>query len=343
MRTLQMSVLVVILAQAQGLHPLGAAEKKTGEEVSIKVTKTDIEFRVGKALVTRYVIDPKVAKPYFWPLNAPSGAPLTRPWPMGELEKGEKKDHPHQKSAWFCHGEVIAEMLPGESKRRTVDFWSEGFGHGKIVCVKVGKPRNGKVTTWNEWRTSDGVKMLDEERTIELINYGEAWLLRLSINLRASVGPITFGDTKEGSLGVRVRDIMRADKKGHLTNAEGKINEGKKRFNAGRDGCWGLRSAWCDYSGPTDGATAGIAVFADPRNTVPTVWHSRNYGLMAANPFGRNKAGFPDTKGKKDLVQLPKGGTLRFVYGLFLHKGDVKEGKVAEYYQRFSKFPGARE
>jgi hypothetical protein len=94
-------------------------------------------------------------------------------------------------------------------------------------------------------------------------------------------------------------------------------------------------SAWCDYSGPADGKTAGIALLADPNNPVPTAWHSRNYGLMAANPFGRARSGFPDLKGKKDLVKLAKGEHLKFRYGLLLHSGDVKEGKVADYYKQF--------
>jgi hypothetical protein len=85
--------------------------------------------------------------------------------------------------------------------------------------------------------------------------------------------------------------------------------------------------------------TAGVAVFADPANPVPTAWHSRDYGLMAANPFGRAHAGFPDTKGKKAeaLVKLAKGEHLKLRYGLLLHIGDAKEGKVAEYYKQFVK------
>jgi hypothetical protein len=313
-------------------------------EVAVRADKDHIDFFAGKALVTRYVLGPKVAKPYFWPLHAPSGAPLTRPWPMGKLEPGEKKgDHPHQKSAWFCHGDVIPEGLKLAHKIRGVtgvDFWSEAPGHGRIVCTKVDPPKvagnHGQVTTYNEWRTADGTKVLDEVRTIHLYNFGEAWLLVLDTDLSASVVAITFGDTKEGSLGVRVRDVMRADKKGQLTNAEGKSGEGK-RGNVAREGCWGLRSAWCDYSGPTGGTTAGVAIFADPTNVVPTAWHSRNYGLMAANPFGRAHAGFPDTKGKTDLVKLAKGEHLKLRYGLFLHTGDVKEGKVGQYYERFTR------
>jgi hypothetical protein len=322
------------------------ADKPDRPTASIVVQKDHIDFFAGKSLVTRYVIGPKVAKPYFYPLHSPSGATLTRPYPMEKLEKGEKADHPHHKSAWFCHGEVVPDgpELAGKFPRG-VDFWSEAPGHGRIVCTRVGRvemSRTGdsaRITTWNEWRAADGTKVLDEVRTLELINYGDAWLLRLTSDLHASVTALVFGDTKEGSLGVRVRDVMRADKKGTLTNAEGKAGEGKRK-NADRTGCWGLRSAWCDYSGPTGDGVAGIAIFADPRNAVPTAWHSRNYGLMAANPFGRDKSEFPDTKGQA-LVKVGKGEHLVFCYGLLLHDGDVKAGKVAEHYRRFAKLPRA--
>src|SRR5262249_37237447 len=110
--------------------------------------------------------------------------------------------------------------------------------------------------------------------------------------------------------------------------------------NRDRKGCWGLISAWCDYSGPTEGKVAGISIFADPSNPVPSAWHARNYGLLAANPFGRAHAGFPDTKDKKDLVKLAKGKHRKLRYGLLLHDGDVKEGKVADYYAKFTKLKG---
>jgi hypothetical protein len=312
-------------------------------DVSISAGKGKIEFRAGKELTAAYVIDPKVAKPYFWPLNAPGGLTVTRAWPMEKAE-GEATDHPHQKSAWFCHGDVIPEGLELKHKIKGVvgvDFWSEHKGAGKIVCTKVAPPQqegnHGRVTTFNEWRTADGVKVLDEERTIHFYDFGAARLLVLDIDLHASAYPVTFGDTKEGSLGVRVRQSLRVDKgKGQLTNAEGKSGEGK-RSNADRSGCWGLISAWCDYSGPVGDKTAGVALFADPGNPVPSAWHSRNYGLMAANPFGRAKSGFPDTKGEKELVRLDKGKHLKLRYGLLLHPGDVKEGKVAEYYNQFVK------
>src|SRR5262249_42605741 len=143
---------------------------------------------------------------------------------------------------------------------------------------------------------------------------------------------------KEGSLGVRIRELINGNHKGVLTNAEGKTGEGR-RPNRDKKGCWGLVSAWCDYSGPIDEkTTAGITLFADPKNTIDTAWHVGNYGLMAANPFGAEKpAGFPDRAGNNTPVKLAKGEHLKLRYGVFVHEGDVKTGKVADCYSKFVK------
>jgi hypothetical protein len=314
-----------------------AAGRAASADVTVEVVKDEaIVFRAGKDEVTRYHVGPAVAKPYFWPLVAPNGLTLTRAWPMDKGEPDTQTDHVHQKSAWFCHGDVIPEGI--ELKQRIkgvegVDFWSETAGHGRIVCTKVGDPHqeknHGWVATANEWRTADGVKVLDEARTIHLYDLPEGRLLVLDIDLHASAVPVTFGDTKEGSLGIRIRTALTEQKgKGRLTNAEGKVSE---------KNCWGQVSAWCDYSGEVDGKQAGLTIFADPTNPVPTAWHSRGYGLMAANPFGRDKSGFPSQRGNKQLVHLDKGEHLRLRYGLFLHAGDAQEGKVAAAYERFTK------
>src|SRR5262249_26787512 len=111
--------------------------------VAIDVQKDVIEFRHGKDVSARYHVGPEVAKPYFWPLNSPGGTTITRAWPMVKDAPGEKTDHPHQKSAWFCHGDVIPEGVEVKQKIKGVegvDFWSEAVGHGRIVCTKVGTP-----------------------------------------------------------------------------------------------------------------------------------------------------------------------------------------------------------
>lgn len=322
--------------------PARSASKGTAQEkqsfIPAKATiNTHIVFRAGEETAAVYRFGDDLAKPILWPLLSPNNKAITRDWPMRPALNGSpKEDHPHQKSAWFTHGDVIPEGMEIKHKRKGVegiDFWAEGPGCGRIVCVDTSDHRRDayrvEVVTCNEWRDAEDVKIMDEIRKIQLFNFEKARLFIVDIDLCASVVPITFGDTKEGAFGVRVAHSMREDRgKGRITNAEGKVGEKQ---------CWGRISAWCDYSGPVEGETAGIAIFAGLDNSLPTCWHCRGYGLMAANPFGRVKSGFPAMKDKKDRVHLAKDEHLKLRYGIFVHLGDAKEGKVAEAYEHFFK------
>jgi hypothetical protein len=328
-------ILLGLIAAAFCWIPLARGAEAAPASVTIKVTDKQIDLLAGNELVGSYHIDPALAKPHFHPLLGPNGKPITRAYPMVKNVPNETSDHPHQRALWFCHGDVIPEGLELKSRNKGiegVDFWAEGAGRGRIVCVEVGQPQSdghhASIRTRNEWRTAEGQKILDETRVLHLYDLGLAKLLVFDIDLHASVVPITFGDTKEGSFGVRVADSMAEQRRqgGVLENAQGKRTEKE---------CWGMASAWCDYSGPVDGKTVGIAIFDDPKNPSPAHWHSRGYGLMAANPFGRNQSGFPATKGRTDLVKLAKGEHLKLRYGVLVHPGDAKEGKVAEHYQEF--------
>src|SRR5262249_44099043 len=156
--------------------------------------------------------------------------------------------------------------------------------------------------------------------TITLRNLGpNRNLIEIVADLHASDYALEFADTKEGSMGIRIKESIQvtpprpkkdekpksdAKKRGTMTNAEGKKDQ---------KGCWGRVSAWCDYSGPVgDDKTAGLAVFADPKNSIDSAWHARDYGLLAANPFGRDKhAQFPDRKGNNEAVKVKKGEHLK--------------------------------
>jgi hypothetical protein len=340
-----LGVLVLTLAWAL---PVAADDSAA---VVLLVADDHVDFLVGKDLIGRYHFSPEtssVAKPYFWPLNGPNRVPITRAWPMEKTQTADgSDDHPHQKSVWFCHGDVIPEGIALKDHVKGVqgvDFWSEG--HSRIIGkVTAADQDDGRLFTRNEWRTADCRKILDENRVVQLLNFGDTRLFVFDIDLNASVAPITFGDTKEGSFGIRINDQIREEKTvrvngrtrtvkgtGKLENADGKVGERN---------CWGQLSAWCDYSGPINGKTVGLAILDDPKNPYPACWHSRGYGLMAANPFGRAQSGFPAMKGRTDLVRLAKGEHLKLRYGLLIHPGDAKEGKVAEYFDRFVKLKRA--
>ncbi len=329
MRGLSIGVVCLISVLAQ--VPL-ASQPAQPERVAVSINKGAVVFRIDGKEAGTYRTE-GFSKPILWPVYAPGQISVTRDWPMGDATPGGSKDHPHQQSIWFCHGDVIPKGIDLKAKVKGVDgvdFWSLSEGHGNIVCTDVKKGKLGPtwagIDTTNEWRTSDGVKILDERRIVALHDLGQAWLWVFDIDLTASVCPIQFGDTKEGAMAVRVHDHLREKGgSGTIHNADGKTTEKE---------CWGQKSAWCDYSGTLQGKNVGIAILDDSHNPVASCWHARNYGLMAANPFGRKKSAFPAVKDNAQLVELTKGEHLRLRYGVLIHAG---KANVVGIYEEFVK------
>src|SRR5439155_4298961 len=79
-------------------------------------------------------------RPILYPMLSPAGARLTRSYPMEKGAPGETADHPHHKSAWFNHGDVIAEGMPPSKKVKGIegtDFWADSLTTGKQVVTST--------------------------------------------------------------------------------------------------------------------------------------------------------------------------------------------------------------
>lgn len=260
-------------------------------------------------------------KPIVWPVIGPTGKAMTRAYPMDPNAKGSK-DHRHHRSIWFTHGNVNG-----------IDFWDEGGDAAKRgftrhrEFVKVESGPQAIVVTRNDWVAPGDKKILEDERRLTFAASGDVRWIDFDITLKASQGPVTFGDTKEGTMGTRVPDTMKVDAKrgGKIVTSEGLVD----------GAAWGKPAAWVDYYGPVDGEQVGMAIFNHPTSFhFPTPWHVRTYGLFAANPFSLQDF----TNGKQNgFFTLPAGKTITLNYRIYLHKGDEKVGKVAEAYAAYAK------
>ena len=169
-----------------------------------------------------------------------------------------------------------------------------------------------------------------DERTLRIYPEKDGTrMFDFEVTVHPSDGELKFGDTKEGTMALRLAETMRLKGKvgkGTIVNSEG-VRDGQT---------WGKRAKWVDYYGPVDGKTVGVAVFDHPSNPRhPTWWHVRDYGLFAANPFGEHdfeKA----AKGAGDLV-VPAGKSITFKYRFYMHPGNEQEGKVEEAYAEYIK------
>ena len=275
-------------------------------------------------------------KPFIWPIVGPTGKEMTRAYSMKWVD-GEKTDHPHQRSFWFTHGDVNG-----------VDFWSETPGDGS---PKKGSEGHGNVTghgsilhkeylkveaagsaatiaTRNDWVGPKGNKILEDETTMVFRDLGEARAIDFKITLKATAGDVKFGETKEGSFGVRVPTEMDVDHKptgGKIVSSEGATDKD----------AWGKRAAWVDYSGMVGGEHLGVAVLNHPSSfRFPTRWHVRTYGLFAANPFGSTSFE-KDTKDESGAT-IKNGESITLSYRVIFHKGDAKAAEIEAAFRQFS-------
>ncbi|NOS68981.1 MAG: PmoA family protein [Verrucomicrobia bacterium] len=314
-----------------GVFAAVAADKTTTSSPNKGVQITELTNRlrveINGQLFTEYYFK-DVPRPFCYPLLGPDSLPMMRNWPMKDVA-GEDHDHPHHRSLWFTHGSVNG-----------IDFWSEQKDFGKIVhdgFVQVASGTDaGVIKTRNKWVAKDGTVVCTDERTLRIYNRpASERRLDFEITIHASNGDLTFGDTKEGSMAVRLNETMRLKPNkenvgkptGHIVNSEGVKD----------DATWGKRAKWCDYYGPVEGKTVGIAIFDHPSNPrYPTWWHVRDYGLFAANPFGQHDFESLKDKTAGNLV-VASDKSITFRYGVYMHEGDDQQAGVAARYAEYLK------
>ncbi|MEX0712724.1 MAG: PmoA family protein [Pirellulales bacterium] len=287
-------------------------------ELAVKEHDGGVRVEIDGNLFTDY-LTATAPKPILWPVIGPTGVEMTRAYPMADVA-GEKKDHIHQRSLWFTHGDVNG-----------VDFWSENPPHGSIVhrgYLEV-SAADGKavIRTRNDWLGPDGKQHCQDERTLTFRGDGDMRTIDFDIVLIASDGPVTFGDTKEGTMGIRLPTVMDVDSRlgGRIVTSEGLTDKE----------AWGKPAAWVDYHGPVAGQVVGVAIFNHPSSfRYPTTWHVREYGLFAANPFGLHDfTGSADVKGAHTIAA---GESIYLRYRFLFHKGDATAANLAEAFKEYA-------
>ncbi|MEM7232249.1 MAG: PmoA family protein [Planctomycetota bacterium] len=315
------SVVILLASSVNADVDLGS------RRVTIRRLDGKLRVEIGGKLFTEYVYQGQ-GKPILYPIVGPTGAAITRNYPMKPEVKGEANDHPHHRSLWFSHGLVNG-----------TDFWHEGKETGKqlqeaILEVESGTER-GRIKTKNRWVKKDGTIVCTDERELTFFEVEGGRVIDVKVTVHASHGEIVFGDTKEGTMGIRTHPLMRLrkDERRGVFVVKGKAINSRGHKNGE---LWGKRAEWVDYWAPSEGQTTGIAIFDHPKNPRhPTWWHARDYGLIGANPFGVH-----DFEGKKagtgDL-KVATGTSRVFRYRFYFHRGDSRAAKTAKLYAEFAR------
>lgn len=255
------------------------------------------------------------AKPILYPVIGPDGVPMTRSFPVEKGVEGEANDHPHHESLWFTHDEVNG-----------VDFWAhkpddEGRTP-RIVQKSMPVCDDGVILTNNAWTAPDGKVVLTDTRRYVFDGDADQRTIDIQVVLHASEGDVHFGDTKEGTMAIRVRTPLQLKNSSGSTGAAGHIRTSEGLADAE---AWGKRARWVDYFGEVEGAAVGVAIFDHPENLRhPARWHARDYGLFTANPFGVKH--FTGNDSEPGGYTLAAGDDLTLRYRFVFHGGDVDAG-----------------
>ena len=288
---------------------------------NIELSKSDkkVTVKIDDELFTEYDFG-NYKKPIFYPLNINSNVGLTRNHPMKKV-KGEQPDHPHHKSVWFSH------QING------IMFWGEtgDVKHKKFVDYSP-EAKAPTFTTQSEWIHKGKTHLTDETKVT--FYAGEGWrAMDFEFTWKATHGDVLINDTKEGTFAVRVHPALRA--KAH--KASGIAGDGRMVNSNGQTGAgiWGKPAVWVDYYGKIDGKVYGVAIFDHPENLRhPTTWHARDYGLLAANPFGIHY--FKGKEKGAGEIRIKDGESLTLKYRLVIHEGDHEQAKIGKMYEKYA-------
>jgi hypothetical protein len=278
----------------------------------LKGAKEDkVVVYVGGEVFTEYRYG-NPSKPILYPVIGPYGIAMTRHYPMKDGQAGEANDHHHHQSIHYNH------PISG------VDFW-HGRGGARIRNDEIVKAETlgdqGLIVSRNSWVIGEKRICSDTTKILCGLTKGGRFI-DYKVSIHATDQDITFEDSKEGSMSIRTHPALR------LT---GKVAKGSAINSEGVTGkaVWGKPAKWLDYWGPIDGKVVGIAIFDHPDNPRhPTTWHARDYGLIAANPFGKKyfKAG-------DGGLNLRKGETVTFAYRFFFHENSNEKIDLPAHYK----------
>ncbi len=257
----------------------------------------------------------------------------------GKLEKTDivSDDHPWHRSLWFSY-----QSVNGTSSGKSDNTGSTK--HDEFVSHSGGP--QAKIVARNDWLNKDGKKLL-EDRAPSPAAPTATTASSISISRSRPPKATSFSAMKKTAfLACESRyDAGQHKQGGDFVSSEGKVNEDENPTDfptaTSDPSCkrtvWGNKASWVDYHGPVEGETLGIAILEHPSSYgFPTRWHSRNYGLHAANVFAQHV--FDETLPQASTT-LKSGDTMTFRFRVILHKGDEKEGHIAEAWEKYSHLP----
>jgi hypothetical protein len=260
-------------------------------------------FYIGPTEVTRWHFSDLAPRPYFFPVNGPSGQSLTR---MGHPGA---PNHDHHRSLWFAHSDLLG-----------IDFWSENTAsrirQSQWYAIEDGAEtaRIAFELLWTDGHDPKPLIKQDVFATLRTVSQG--WILELQSDFRAVADGVEFRQSNFGVLGLRVaKSLSVVFGGGMITGADGR--EGEPEL-------FGKSNRWIDYSGPVFSQTApqntvteGLTLIDHAHNpSHPAKWHVREDGWIGPS-ISRDQA-----------VLVPRERPLTSRYLLYVHPGGCNSAEI---------------
>ena len=268
----------------------------------------------GNPFATYVYFDEEIPRPYFTGVKTPAGIQVTRNHPpiAGKDEMDHATYHP---GIWMTFGDISG-----------MDYWrlKSKVEHEMFLGSPSGGPSKGTFSVRNYYMDEEGTnRVAAEVAEFTLLVTPQGYLLTWDSTFTPIGDQIAFGDQEEMGLGFRTQTPISVDYGGRMVDSEGRKNE---------DEIWGTQGDWVDYSGDFEGKWIGIAIMQHPENFRKSWYHARNYGFIAANPFGRKAM----KAGPESQVVVKEGDELRLRYGVLVHSSDSENDlNLREAYQLF--------
>lgn len=294
--------------------------------VAFEMRDLSLDIRVDDALFATYVWrDDDIPRPYFKSVHAPGGAQITRNYPTDPVADRGNEDHAtYHPGIWMAFGDINGE-----------DFWrlKARVVHVAFSDAPKGGTGTGSFEVQNHYERLDGTLVCEERCRYTLHVTERGYLLLSESTFSNSDHAFTFGDQEEMGFGLRfATPITVKHGNGALKNSSGGENEA---------GTWGQRADWCAGYGELDGEIVGAMIMLDPANFRPSWFHSRDYGLVVANPFGKKAMTAPDDESvPADATTVAAGEELNLGFGIYVFRGEPDfDGVYRAYLGRVNTVP----
>lgn len=247
--------------------------------------------------------DTNILRPYFAHVHTPDGIQVTRHHPP--IAGVDPVDHPTMHPGiWLAFGNISGQ-----------DFWRNKatIRHDRFIMPPATHDSRLTFITSATLVSSNQTELAQLLSRFTLHAIHDGYFLSWQATFTPHLENFTFGDQEEMGFGIRVATPLSEKNGGSVKNSDNVI---------GAKNTWGKTAAWCDYSGVLSNRLVGITVLTSPQNFRPSWFHSRDYGLIVANPFGQKA--FTKT-GEPSSIPVKRGENFTLHFAAFVHSSPTNK------------------